>query len=97
MWISFILIGQSITAKDGRLLYKAVALLLFKLAFHATTNSSLVLIQARNSNFIYMMSCIEGRLVKEKQIWNGQWIKSKLLCTWDVLQGRMLESIYRGL
>lgn len=55
--------------------------LLFKLAFHATTNSRLVLIQARNSNFIYMMSCIESRLVKEKQISNGQWIKSKLLCT----------------
>lgn len=35
--------------------------LLFKLAFHATTNSNLVMIQARNSNFIYMMSYIEWR------------------------------------
>lgn len=54
------------------LLYKAVSCLLFKLPFHETTNSSLAMIQARNSHFIYMMTCIEGRLVKEKQIWNGQ-------------------------
>lgn len=61
--------------------------LLFKLVFHATTNSRLGMIQARNSNFIYMMSCVEGRLVKEMQNWNGQWIKSKLFFPRDISSG----------
>lgn len=61
--------------------------LLFKLVFHATTNSRLVMIQARNSPFIYTMSCVEGRLGKEKPNWNGQWIKSKLFCPRDISSG----------
>lgn len=71
--------------------------LLFKLVFHATTNSRLGMIQARNSNFIYMMSCVEGRLVKEMQNWNGQWIKSKLFFSEGYIQWCMLGTLPRGL